>query len=88
MQFVHEHLKPGYKARSITKEAVKWVASKTANKVRLLCNRDQHSGSSTRTLTLTQQQCPYPCAVIFVPPGVPQTAPDLCASSRLWPLDA
>ena len=39
VQFVHEHLKPAYKAHTITKEAVKWVASKTANKVcPCLCN--------------------------------------------------
>ena len=31
--FVHSTLKPRYQARQLSKEAVKWVASKTANKV-------------------------------------------------------
>ena len=31
--FVHSTLKPRCQARQLSKEAVKWVASKTANKV-------------------------------------------------------
>ena len=33
VDFVHSTLKPRYQARQLSKEAVKWVASKTANKV-------------------------------------------------------